>query len=259
MDSPLSYLPRPDGGRIAYRRTEARPTGGRPDGPEVVFLGGFASDMTGTKARHLETACLERGLAFTRFDYAGHGASSGRFEDGTIGDWTTDALAVIDELSAGPLILVGSSMGGWIMLLVARSRPERVAGLVGVAAAADFTQDLIDAALRPEDRDELEGRGFLAVPSPHLPAPAIYTRALIEEGRDHLVLRAPLAIDVPVHLLHGLADAEVPWTTSLTLAERLTARDVTVELVKDGDHRLSRQQDLERLTAALDRVIARAG
>jgi pimeloyl-ACP methyl ester carboxylesterase len=221
--------------------------------PGVVFLGGFASDMTGTKATFLESHCRKRGQAFVRFDYFGHGRSSGRFADGTIGRWRDDALAVIDRLTQGPQILVGSSMGGWLMLLAALARPRRIAGLVGIAAAPDFTEALMWAELSPAAREQLLRTGQWLEPSRYGPDLPI-TRRLIEEGRRHLLLDAPVAIAAPVRLLHGMADPDVPWRWALRIAERLTGADVVVTLIKDGDHRLSRPEDLARLAATVDEL-----
>jgi pimeloyl-ACP methyl ester carboxylesterase len=242
-------LARPDGAAIAYSRLAGAT-------PGIVFLGGFRSDMTGTKALFLEDYCRRRGRAYVRFDYFGHGASSGDFAAGTIGRWREDAIAVIDSLTEGPQILVGSSMGGWIMLLAARARPERVAALVGIAAAPDFTEELLPARLTPEQRREVEETGRVVLPSDYDPAGYLYTRALIEDGREYLLLRQPIPLDIPVRLLHGLADVSVPWQLSLRIAERLLSRDVTVTLVKDGDHRLSSDADLTRLAQTLDVALA---
>jgi pimeloyl-ACP methyl ester carboxylesterase len=240
-----AFLDRPDGQRVAYHRRAGR-------GPGVVFLGGFMSDMTGTKALALDDHCRATGRAFVRFDYLGHGASSGRFEDGTIGRWADDALAVIDALTEGPQVLVGSSMGGWIMLLAALARPDRVAGLVGIAAAPDFTEDLLWAAWDEPTRARLSRDGHIRVPSLYGEAPYTISRALIEEGRARCLLGAPIPIRCPVRLLQGMADPDVPWRTALRLAERLESTDVTVTLIKDSDHRLSRDQDLARLMAVVD-------
>jgi pimeloyl-ACP methyl ester carboxylesterase len=190
-----------------------------------------------------------------RFDYSGHGASGGRFEDGTIGRWTQDALLMIDRLSSGPLLLVGSSMGGWIALLAALARSDRIAGLIGIAAAPDFTETLMWQAMTFEERATLQRDGVLHVPSQY-GEPYPITRALIEDGRDHLLLTGPIALDRPVRLLHGQGDPDVPWETSLRIAERLTGSDVQVILVKDGDHRLSRPQDLELLRRTLDALLS---
>jgi len=247
----MERLARGSGEWVAYERHPGK-------GPEVMFLGGFASDMTGTKALHLDGHCRAKGRAFTRFDYQGHGASSGRFADGTIGRWTADALAVLDFVVEGPVVLVGSSMGGWIMLLVALARPERVRGLVGIAVAPDFTERLIRDVLTAEEAAVLARDGVLLQPSEY-GEPLPITARLLDEGRDHLLLDAPVAIGCPVHLLHGQADADVPFGLSLELADRLESREVTLELVKDGDHRLSREADLRRLTAALERMLEAVG
>lgn len=232
---------------LAYAATPGRP-------PTVVFLPGLRSDMTGTKALRLERHCAARGQAYVRFDYRGHGASGGRFEESGVSDWRDDALAVLDALVEGPAVLVGSSMGAWVMLLVALARPERVKGLVGVAAAPDFTEDLIAPGLDQAQREALERDGVVHLPSAYGP-PTPVTKHLLEDGRRHLVLRGPLPIRCPVHLLHGQQDPDVPWQTSLRLAAALESAAVTVELVKDGDHRLSREEDLRRITAAVDRVL----
>jgi pimeloyl-ACP methyl ester carboxylesterase len=245
--TPAARLDRADGGYLAYHRIEGR-------SPGVVFLGGFMSDMTGTKALALETHCRAIGRAYVRFDYRGHGGSSGRFEDGTIGAWTDDALAVLDGLTTGPQVLVGSSMGGWIMLLVALARPERVAGLVGVAAAPDFTEDLMWAAYDEPTRRRLMAEGSIAEPSAYAEAPYRITHALIEDGRHHVLLRGAISLRCRVRLVHGMADPDVPWRTALRLTERLQSPDVVMTLVKDGDHRLSREEDLARLGAIVDEL-----
>ena len=226
--------------------------------PGVMFLGGFMSDMTGTKATTLEAHCRRAGRAFVRFDYSGHGESGGAFRDGTIGAWRDDALAVLDGVARGPQVLVGSSMGGWITLLVALARPERVAALVGVAAAPDFTEDLIWSTLDDEGRQRLTETGEITLPCDYDEEPYPITMGLIEEGRSHFLLRAPIALRCPIHLLQGMRDEDVPWRTALRIAELVESERVVVELVKDGDHRLSRDQDLARLTAAVD-AMARAG
>ncbi|HEX5452884.1 MAG TPA: alpha/beta hydrolase [Stellaceae bacterium] len=238
-------LARPDGATIAYHRLAGTP-------PGIVFLGGFRSDMTGTKALFLEDYCRRRGRAFVRFDYFGHGQSSGDFAHGTIGRWRDDAIAVIDSLTEGEQVLVGSSMGGWIMLLAALARPERVAALVGIAAAPDFTEELLWPRLDPAQRRAVIEEGGVALPSEFDPAGYLYTKALIEDGRHHLLLGGPIPLAMPVRLFHGLADPSVPWQLSLRLAERLTGRDVAVTLVKDAGHRLSEPADLARLAQVLD-------
>lgn len=222
-----------------------------------MFCGGFKSDMTGSKALALEQFCIEQGRAFTRFDYTGHGASSGLFEEGTIGAWADDALAIIDRVTEGPLLLVGSSMGGWMMVLAALARLERVKGLVGIASAPDFTEDLMWQGASAPERDILQRTGRWERPSAYSDEPYVITHRLIEEGRRHLLLSGPIAITCSVHLLHGQRDPDVPFETSLRLAARLQSDDVTVELIKAGDHRLSTPSDLERICAATVRVLAR--
>lgn len=237
QDEPPSILTRDDGATIAYHRRIGK-------APCVVFLGGFMSDMSGTKARFLDAICAARGQAFLRFDYFGHGASSGNFAAASVGRWKEDALAVIDALTAGPLVLVGSSLGGWLMVLAALARRERIRALIGVAAAPDATEDLMWQRFPPEVRARIETQGAAVLPSSYSAQGYLITRLLIEDGRRHLVMRAPIDLSFPVRLIHGMQDADVPWQTSLALAERLTASDVQVTLVKDGDHRLSRAEDL---------------
>jgi pimeloyl-ACP methyl ester carboxylesterase len=241
-------LPREDGATLAYSRLAGR-------APGVVFLHGLMSDMTGTKALALEAFCRRRGHAFLRFDTFGHGASSGDFAAATVGRWKADVLAALDRLTEGPQIVVGSSMGGWLMLLAARERPERIAALVGIAAAPDATEDLIWRKFSAEEQARVLREGAIRLPSSYDPAGYLFTRRLIEEGREHLVLGATLPIACPVRLLHGMQDADVPWQTSLRLAERLAGADVTVTLVKDGDHRLSRDEDLARLCATVGALL----
>jgi pimeloyl-ACP methyl ester carboxylesterase len=253
-DLRLGSLARDDGTVLAYYKTAAGKASGaaRAQQPGVVFLGGFMSDMSGTKAVALEAWARRRGRAFLRFDYRGHGASAGRFEDGTIGDWAGDAVAALDTLTEGPQILVGSSMGGWIMLLAALARPQRVAALVGVAAAPDFTEDLIWARATPEQRRAIESVGYIDNPSAYSENPYRITRRLIEEGRNHLLLARPIPLACPVRLIHGMADRDVPWQTSQHLAEALDSSDVEVILVKGAAHRLSEPGDLARLERVIE-------
>jgi len=240
----------PDGAAIAYHRSPGK-------APGVMFMGGFMSDMTGTKAMALEGWCHAQGQAFLRFDYSGHGASSGRFEHGTIGRWTAEATAVLDRLTEGPQILVGSSMGAWLMLLAALARPERIAGLLGVACAADFIENTIWQALDGPTRERLQQEGVIYVPSDYDEIPCPITLRLIEEARHHGLLdQDSLPISCPVRLLHGMRDASVPWRNSLWVAELLASDDVHIVLVKDGEHRMSRDQDLAMLTAMLAELIA---
>ncbi len=223
--------------------------------PGVMFMGGFASDMTGIKAMTLDRFCRERGQAYLRFDYRGHGASGGEFRDGTIGGWLQDSLAAFDKLTAGPQVLVGSSMGGWLMLLLAARRSERIAGLVGIAAAPDFTEDIWQGFSKAQ-QDDLMARGEVARPSAYGDNPYIVTRALIEDGRRHFLLNGDIELSCPVRLLHGMADPDVSPAKSLRIAEKLRGGDVVVTLIKDGDHRLSRPQDLQRLCGAVGELSA---
>lgn len=235
---------RGDGHKIAYHSRTGK-------SPGVLFLGGFKSDMTGTKATALDKYCANTGRAFTRFDYFGHGRSSGAFTDGTIGRWLDDALAVLDSLTQAPQIVVGSSMGGWIACLLTLARPGRVAGLVTVAAAPDMTERLIWAQLSHDQKVALARDGLFRDPSAYDPEGYEITQALVTEGRDHLILGGPIAIRCPTRLIHGTADADVPHALSAELLERIESTDATLTLVKGGDHRLSSDADLARLTGAV--------
>ena len=233
------------GRRLAYRRTPGA-------GPGVVFLGGFASDMTGTKAVHLEAWAQAQGRAFLRFDYSGHGASSGRFEDGCIGDWAADARAAIEGLTEGPLVLVGSSMGGWISLLMARALPERVAGLVTIAAAPDFTEEMW-AGFSDAQRAEIAAAGQVALPSEY-GAPLVVTARMIEDGRQNLVLDADLALPFPTRFLQGTADEDVSVAVAQRLLEHAEGPDMRLTLVKGADHRFSSPACLALIAAAIAEV-----
>ncbi|TDG12082.1 alpha/beta hydrolase [Seongchinamella unica] len=235
-------LQREGGEYLAYHHLEG-------DGPGILFLSGFNSNMQGDKALALEAWCQGMGRQYTRFDYQGHGESSGRFEDGTIGRWINDAQAILDEVTSGPQLLVGSSMGGWLMLHLALARPDRVCGLVGIAAAPDFTEALASGRLSPEQLLQLELSGFCAIDNCYDDGePYHIAKALLEEGSQHCLLQQDrIAIAQPVRLLHGQRDDDVPWERSLLLAEKLASEDVEIQLVKDGDHRLSRPRDLQRL------------
>ena len=245
-------LTRDDGGTIAYHAWPG-------NAPGVMFLGGFMSDMTGTKAAALEAACRRTGRAYVRFDYRGHGASSGHFTEGTIGRWAEDAMAVLDQVAEGPQVLVGSSMGGWIMLLTALARRERIAGLVGIAAAPDFTERLMWQRYDATVKRLLETEGLYLEPSDYGDEPYPITHRLIQEGRGHLLLDAPVELDCPVRLIHGLDDRDVPWELSLALTEALTSTDVTLELIKDGDHRLSEPGPLATICRTVLTLCAEIG
>lgn len=246
------YLDTPQGRRIAYHRTEGAQ-------PGVVFLGGFRSDMEGTKALHLEDWARRTGRSFLRFDYSGHGQSSGDFLDGSIGDWAEDAMAAIGALTRGPQVLVGSSMGGWISCLVARAMPGKVAGLIGVAAAPDFTEDGMWATFTEDERRDLLERGRVEQPSDYSPEPYVITRRLIEEGRRTLVLRDPLPLPFPVRLLQGTADTDVEVAVALRLLDHADGDDIRLTLVKGADHRFSTPDCLSLIEAAVNEVLARAG
>ncbi|PHY17158.1 alpha/beta fold hydrolase [Caulobacter sp. BP25] len=237
-------LPREDGSKLAFRRISG-------EGATVVWLGGFHSDMTGTKAQVLAEQAMASGGAYVRFDYFGHGESGGAFKDGTISRWREDVLAVIDGLTDGPLVLVGSSMGGWLACLAAIARPDRVKAMVLIAPAPDFTEKLMTPELSDEAKAAIARDGFWIRPSEYDEGGYPITRDLLEDGARWSILPGPVPINIPVRVLQGGADPDVPWTHALELANALASQDVVFTLIKDGDHRLSRPQDLERLVAAV--------
>ncbi|MEM6587296.1 MAG: alpha/beta hydrolase [Pseudomonadota bacterium] len=247
----VQFLEGPDGRRLAYAKT-----GGR--GPGVVFLGGFKSDMEGTKAIYLEDWAQATGRAFLRFDYSGHGQSSEAFTDGAIGDWAADAMAVISAVTEGPQVLVGSSMGGWISLLVARAMPEHVAGMVTIAAAPDFTEDSMWAGFDDAQRTSLEAEGQVALPSDY-GEPYIITKRLIEDGRRHLVLRDELKLPFPVRSMQGTDDADVDMSVALRLLDHAQSPDMRLTLVDGADHRFSEPDCLALITDAVEEVLTRIG
>ncbi len=248
----VATMHREDGTNLAYEVLPGR-------APIVVFLPGFASDMTGTKAMFLREACAARGQAMLRLDYSGHGASGGKFEDGTIGQWLADAAAIIAQAAPdAPLLLVGSSMGGWISLLLARELGQRVNAMLLIAPAPDFTQAIIEASLTAAQRAALDRDGFLLPPSDYGP-PLPITKKLIEEGRDHLLLGAAIPISCPVRILHGMRDADVPWQHSVKLADCLASEDVRLIFIKDGGHRLSSDADLLLLRQTLFALLGENG
>jgi pimeloyl-ACP methyl ester carboxylesterase len=243
----------PHGAELAYRQSPGA-------GPGLLWLGGFRSDMEGGKATALHQWAAARGRAFLRFDYSGHGASSGRFEDGTVGQWTRDALAVLDRLTDGPQVLVGSSMGGWIALNLALQRPERIAGLLLIAPAPDFTARL-ELELTETARDRIQTDGVWLMPTGD-PAfgPTPITRGLLEDAPEHFVLgKGPVPVRVPVRIVQGVLDADVPWRGTADLVDCLEGGDVVLSLVKDGDHRLSRPQDIARILEAVRELCDGAG
>lgn len=231
--------------RLAYRHTPGT-------GPTVMFLSGYASDMSGTKALALEQWAKQSGRAYLRFDYAGCGESEGEFEAQTLASWRDDALAMIDELVEGPVVLVGSSMGAWIMLLVAKARPGRVAGMVGVAAAPDFT----DWGFTQEQKMAILQHGRIERPSGYSDAPVVTTRGFWASGEANRVMVSAIETRVPVRLIHGQMDHDVQWQRALALSDKLRSADVQTWLVKDGDHRLSRDKDIALIVRAVEDVIA---
>lgn len=240
----LSFFTSSCGHSLAFRHQA--PQGGSPT---LVWLSGFKSDMNGTKVLALERWAADVGHGFLAFDYSGHGASGGAFDEGSISQWRQDTLDAIDDLSIGPLVLVGSSMGGWLALLAALARPARIAGIALVAPAPDFTEKLMWPEFSPEQQAEILDQGFTLRPSDY-GAPYPITRALIEDGRRWSILDAPIAFDGPVRILQGMQDPDVPWGHALALAASLTSPDVVLTLIKEGEHRLSRQADIGRLLAA---------
>jgi pimeloyl-ACP methyl ester carboxylesterase len=241
--TPINYL-QINNTTLAYRKTPGK-------NPGVIFCSGFMSDMNGSKALALEQFCREQKRAYVRFDYRGRGQSLTANVVGTIGEWRDDALAILDTLTEGEQILVGSSMGGWIMLLLALARPERIAGLIGIAAGTDFTEELIWNKFSSAQRATLLRDGIIREAHAHGAEPYVITCELIEDGRRHLLLPQKIICDKPVRLLHGLMDTEVPWQNSIRLAEQLSAQDVRIHFIKDGDHRLSRPADLLLLQQTL--------
>lgn len=235
------------GRQIAYHKTDGT-------GPGVVFLGGFKSDMDGTKAIYLEEWAKSKGRAFLRFDYSGHGKSSGEFVDGCIGEWADDAQEAVLGLTEGSQILVGSSMGGWIALLMAKRIPQKVAGLVGIAAAPDFTEDSMWANFTDDHKKWLMSEGQLALENDYSDEPYIITQKLIEDGRNQLVLRDPLELPFPVRLLHGTADTDVDMNVPLRLLEHVSGDDIRLSLIKGADHRFSELENLTMIRRAIHSV-----
>lgn len=243
------------------RRIAAIATPGTNSGATVVWLGGYRSDMSGTKAVALETQARALGANFLRFDYSGHGQSSGHYADGTISQWLEESLAVIDRLASGRLVLVGSSMGGWIALRVIeefrrRGTADRVAGIVLIAPAPDFTSVLIEPHLTEKQRASLTDKGYFEEESAYSPEPNRYARALIEDGRHNLVMSGLIETGCPVHILQGMKDPDVPYSHALKIMEKIVGDDAILTLVRDGDHRLSRPEDIERIEAAVAAMLA---
>lgn len=250
---PPAFLDRADRPRLAYRYRAAAGTG--RDRPTLMFLPGYMSDMEGSKALALDQWAADNGLAMLRFDYAGCGASDGDFEAQSLADWRGDVLALIDTVTEGPLILIGSSMGGWAMLLAALERPERIAALVGIAAAADFTT----WGFSQDEKMTILSQGKLEKPSEYGPEPMVTTRRFWESGEGLRLLMGEIAIDCPVRLLQGQDDPDVPWQYALETARLLRSADVQTLLIKDGDHRLSRDADLALLIRTVDDLVRATG
>lgn len=242
-----------DGHILAYHKTIHPHTA--PPPPTIVFLGGLMSDMYGTKALALDEYCNKQHYNFIRFDYVGHGESSGSFTDGTISLWKNNVLAVIDELTEGPLLLIGSSLGGWLMLLAAKERPDRVKGLLGIAAAPDFTEELMWNVFSDDVKRELEEHSIYHMPSDYSDCPYPITYDLIKDGRNNLVLNAPISLDCPIRLLHGMKDDDVPHSISLRIAEQSRSDNIRVILDKDGDHKMSSPRMITLLYQALDSLV----
>lgn len=232
----------------------------RGKAPGIFWLGGFRSDMQGSKAQALDHWAAQQGRAATRFDYSGHGSSGGRFADGTITRWLEEAERVFDAFTTDPQVLVGSSMGGWLALLLARRLAERgdgdrLQGMVLLAPAVDMTKELIWDAFTAAQKRKLKKQGFLTLPSAYSPEPDLYTLALIEDGEKHLFGEQPIEAGCPVHVIQGMQDEDVPWMHATKLMERLAFDDAVLTLVRDGDHRLSRPEDIERLIGAVSAMI----
>ncbi len=250
MDEP-DFLDINDNQRIAYHKIDGQK-------PGIIFLCGHGSDMQGTKSIYMENWARTHGHGFIRFDYRGHGASDGNFLDLAISDWTADALAVIDHLTVGPQILVGSSLGGWIMLNAACRRPERIAGLIGIAAAPDFTKELIWDTLDKDAQSAMKQSGFLSVPNPYADEPVIYPYHLVEDGAAHLHLQGDtIKITAPVRLLHGMQDEEVPWQVASRIMEKLASDDVLLHLDKNATHRFSEPAQLDMLGQTITDLVRR--
>ncbi|MDB2414561.1 alpha/beta hydrolase [Rickettsiales bacterium] len=251
MSEEIKKLHLSDDKFIAYHHIE-----GKENKPAILFLSGFMSDMNGLKATALEDFCRKKGYSYTRFDYFGHGQSSGEFNDGTIGQWKQNALDILDKVTKGPQILVGSSMGGWIALLIALQRADRIAGLVGIAAAPDFTESLIWEKLSPEDKKKIKSDGVIYQDCDYGDDPYPITMNLIEEGRNHLLLdKDKLDINVPVRLLHGALDQDVPYNYSVNIGELVTSDNMCVNIVFDGDHRMSEPKHIELICNTIDELI----
>ncbi|CAN5227050.1 alpha/beta hydrolase [soil metagenome] len=242
------YLKSHDGLSIAAKKLQGNP-------PTIIFMPGFFSNMKGTKATYLEKLCREHGQAYIRFDYRGHGQSDGKFEEGTFTDWLNDTLLVLDELAEAPVVAVGSSMGGWIALLAALKRPDKIRGLVGIASSPDFTEDIRHHRMTDQQRKLMNEQGFITQPSEYQDEPVIITKQLLESGKDHILLHKPsINLDIPVTLIHGIKDADVPWQKSEKLHRLIGEENSELILIPDGEHRLSREKDLELIDEVVGKI-----
>lgn len=248
----VQQIKRPNNIHLSYMHVQ--PQSVNDQRPGVTFLPGFKSDMMGSKACFLDNWCTEKGIEYVRFDYGGHGQSGGIFTDGTIGQWYDDAVYVIENIAQKPQILVGSSMGGWISLLIAVRRPDLVAGLVLIAPAPDFTQQILEMIHTDGQADLLEEQGYIEKPSGY-EEPYVFTKKLLTEGRNHLLLDHEIRYDGPVRILQGKQDASVPWETAERIQAALSSEDVIVNLIGEGDHSLSRPQDLELLASRIEELL----
>lgn len=246
------FITNDDGLALAYQKREGT-------GPTIVFLAGHGSDMLGSKAEALAQKCEAEKLSFIRFDYSGHGQSDGQFLEGTISSWTKDALCIIDQCTTGSVILVGSSLGGWIMMNVAIKRAARVVGCIGIAAAPDFTETLIWQSLSQEQKDIMAKTGQIALPNPYADEDVIYPYRLITDGRQNLLLNQEVAIDCPMILHQGMEDHEVPWQTACDIAQAVRSDDVRVNLLKSSGHRFSQDHELAMILESVDEMLRRQG
>ncbi len=251
MPNTISYFETSPGDpRLAYRYTPPH-----LPSPTVVYLYGFRSDMNGEKVQYLETLCQDHGLGFLTFDYSGHGQSSGKFEEGNISQWLADSLTMIDHLTKGPVIVVGSSMGGWLAFLAALHRPHRIVGLLGMASAPDFTERLMWEQFTPIQQAEVMSQGWTVIPTEYNPKGWTITKNLIESGRNHLLLGKPIALNIPIRLIHGMLDVNVPFSFSQSLLELVTSQDVALTLLKSANHRLSEEGDKRILGHHLQELV----
>lgn len=256
------FLNLADGRKLAYLKQDAQEQNNQSptqdnQRPIIVFLAGHGSDMYGSKAEALAAYCATHNHGFLRFDYTGHGLSSGAFLDGTISAWTDDTNQILDHLTDGPVILVGSSLGGWIMLNVAKDRGDKICGLIGIAAAPDFTETLIWDSLDDDQKDMMAQEGVIALPNPYAEEDVIYPYALITDGRDNLLLDKPLSITCPIILHQGMADHEVPWQTACHIAEAVTSQDVTLNIVKSSGHRFSSEAEIAMIISSVEDLLDR--